>query len=514
MKILLVTNKAEREGKIMARIAQWIRHFMPAASVLTLNYCAADALSQSLAFNPDVLLMFPLTAKGNSRFPVLVKACCGSTIVTLETEGGTGYDTRPSYIKQFVGYDEFDERLVDYALYWGWHDAQHIGGMFLKECKISDASRNVIFGYAPYEVYFSKELQREEASKLPHDIRARLAGFADSERLLFVTGFHTADYSRQDCINAADLFDTSRDYSKELEAVLLRVDREKRRRDAWIGKIVALAQAHPHIQFIVKHHPIEDVLFKRTGTDHYGIFSQYPNILSIYDSNVNTYQLLSRSKALVHYGSTVVAETYLQRRRSVFVYCNELHGDYLELYRQSCDPKGWPSTHATTIDALHTAVDAILAEGELDCDPPSGAARVLHDFFNIKDPARYTPSRGIAEFLLAVGGAAQPLAPGDGSALVYIEHAFDMILDAMLRNALELLRDKSASGVGKVRGLLGALAQMPLPDHCRTRLKDTAAHLFQACTQAAEAEAGASPDASLRSLTSAKEFLSLFRTLN
>lgn len=509
MNLLLVMNKKEREGLIMRKIAHWAKTLDPAAVIRIVHYSKPGMLQEVLAFNPQVMLLFPLTSTGASRLPTILKAACGTTVVTLETEGGTGYDTSHDYLKQFVGYDKYSSDLVDYSLYWGPHDARHIGGLFLEEGKIAGPERNLTFGYPLYEVYASETLLAREQDRLAPSIQEELDKYPDDKRLLFVTGFHTADYSKEDCITAADLFDTECDYTKELETVLLRVEREKLRRDQWIQAIRTLAERRPDIQCVIKTHPIEIVFKKARGADHYGELATLPNVALIPDNDATICQLLGRSKALVHYGSTVVAESYLLNRASIFVFCPRLHGAYEAYYRQSRDPKGWPSTHATTIDGLGPVVDGLLETQGTHCPRPAGADAVLLDFFNLTDPAAYLPSRAIAAFLMTLAGKGQTLSSTDEHALKHVLGNFQRILETLSFHALRSLKGPQPDELARIAERMGDLGKLSLSLTAQSQLKTISARLSQRCLEIGSKAAKNTPQVRRSWLALAKVFLNL-----
>lgn len=507
MNLLLVMNKREREGRIMRKIAHWAKTFDPAAVIRLVHYSKPGMLQEVLAFNPHVMLLFPLTSTGTSRLPTILKAACGTTVVTLETEGGTGYDTSHAYLKQFVGYDRYSSELVDYSLYWGSHDARHIGGLFLEEGKIAGPERNLTFGYPLYEVYASQDLLSREQDRLSPAIQEKLDKYPDDKRLLFVTGFHTADYTPEDCVNAADLFDTESDYTKELETVLVRVAREKLRRDQWIQAIRALAERRPDIQCVIKTHPIEIALKKARGANHYDALAALPNVALVSDIDATVCQLLGRSKALVHYGSTVVAESYLLNRASIFVFCPLLHGAYEGYFRQGRDPKGWPSTHAVTINGLGAVVDALLETPGTHCPRPAGADTVLLDFFNLTDPADYLPSRDIAAFLVTLAGKGQKLSPTDDLALQQVLGNFNRILETLSFHALRALKGPQPDELARIAQRMSDLGKLSLSLTAQSQLQTVSARLSQRCLEIGEQEAQNAPQARSVWLALANAFL-------
>lgn len=509
MNLLLVMNKREREGLIMRKIAHWAKTFDPAAVIRIIHYSKPTLLQEALTFNPQVMLIFPMTSTGTSRLPTILKAVCGTTVVTLETEGGTGYDTSHGYLKQFVGYDRYSSDLIDYSLYWGPHDARHIGGLFLAEGKIASPERNLTFGYPLYEVYASQDLLTREQDRLAPSIQEELDKYPDDKRLLFVTGFHTADYTREDCINAADLFDTETDYTKELETVLLRVEREKLRRGQWIRAIRSLVERRPDIQCVIKIHPIEIALKKARGANHYEALAALPNVALISDIDATVCQLLSRSKALVHYGSTVVAESYLLNRASIFVFCPLLHGAYEGYYRQGRDPKGWPSTQTTTIDGLGPVVDTLLEAPGTHCPRPAGADAVLLDFFNLTDPAGYLPSRDIAAFLVTLAGKGQTLSPTDDLALQQVLGNFNRILEALSFHALHALKGSQPDELAQIAQRMDALGQLSLSLTAQSQLQTISARLSQRCLEIGEQAAKDAPQAQSVWLSLANAFLNV-----
>lgn len=377
MRILLVLNKPNRELPTMQAIRHELVSLRPDARVEIKDGCEPDFNRFVLGFRPHVILTYPFTCSGFSRWYYLFKLLCGSRVLCLRAEGVIDLDS-PKSVEWAVGYDRHGTGLVDLELFWGWRVAQAVGLQLVEQRRLASPDRLRVVGYPRLEAYFSPN---GRSPSLPARVDARLQGASRSATLLFVTGFHLANYTREDLFRAGDL-----DAARNLDALLASVEGSRRLRDAWIAAVRAAATRHPEALILLKKHPIE-------RPPDYDTLSDLPNVLVVWE-DVEVQDLIPSVSLLFHYGSTVLVDAWLARVPSVFLSTSESGTWYKDL--------GWPSTLRADVSEVPELVGRHLSAGiPLREDPAQ--ARILEEVFGVVPGRPYAPSREIARLLLDPG---------------------------------------------------------------------------------------------------------------
>ena len=375
-KILLVLNKPNREIPIMELIKHNILELQPDAVVEIHEMCTPEFNRFVLKFRPDVILTFPFTCVGFSIRYYLIKFLFKTKIICFRAEGVIGLNSEYD-AKWATGFDSYGPSLVDYELFWGPKMAEIVGDNLSLQNKISSLTRVRGVGYPRLEKYFVAGLELS-LSNFPKRIANKIKEYARENILLFITGFHLANYSRQNLFDAKDL-DAENNLDKLLEGVKI----SKRFRKDWIENIISVAKQNPRQLFIVKKHPIE-------RREDYAEFEVRDNILYIYE-DINLEDIIPFAGLLLHYGSTALVDSYLSKVPSVYVYTLANKQWYSDL--------GWPSTEKVMINDLSAIVDKFLT-GNIAFEMTLDIKCVMRDFFNIEDGKSYCPSREIAHIIL------------------------------------------------------------------------------------------------------------------
>ncbi len=403
MRIALILNKDARERPVMDRIRAWVERLHEDGEVLIVDFHDPGYAFALLDFAPQVILTFPFTAVPLSQPLLVLKHLLDCAIVCLRTEGAIDFGS-DRQLEWLVGLDRYGSGFVDYELFWGPRTADLVGRALVAQGKLSSLDRAKCFGHPALEPLFESR-GGEAGEALPPGLRSRMESAGPRGTLLFITGFHLADYTPEDLIMAGDIVRTDDPLLKEklLEAVQ-GVEKAKRFRQAWIDMVLQVAGAHPEALLVVKCHPIEKEIFDSGRPDPYRAFEGRPNIVYLTE-NIPVGSLLPHAGLFFHYGSTCVAESYVHQIPSVCVGSREIYPPEETATVYSYSSLGWPSTFEAEAAEVPALVDRHLAAPTAWAMDQDRAAAVLHEVFNIGpghllgDQA-YRPSLDIARFLL------------------------------------------------------------------------------------------------------------------
>jgi surface carbohydrate biosynthesis protein len=375
MNILLVLNKPNRETLIMESIKREILLINHDAIIEIKEMCVPKFNSWVFNFKPDVILTFPFSGIGLSIWPYLFKVFLGVKIITLRTEGVVDFSSEFN-IQTHVGQDNYGKNLVDYELFWGNKTANVIGEKLLQKHKLSSFDRVKVVGYPRLETYFPpKNLYRP---RLPSRIIQKLNRYKKQEVVIFITGFHLANYTKQNLFDAKDL-----NAENMLDELLEAVEISKQFRAELVENIIISANENPNSLIVVKKHPIEN-------REDYIEFSDVKNILFIYE-DIQVDEVMPYVSTFFHCGSTALVDAYLTKIPTVYIYFNKSKTWYPDM--------GWRSSLKANVEALPEVVTKCLS-GEVVFKISPDIKRVLKDIFNIKEGKSYRPSREIAKIIL------------------------------------------------------------------------------------------------------------------
>ncbi len=380
MKILLVLNKPIREIPIMESIRREIVALEPDSHVEIREMCAPGFVRFVMTFRPDVILTFPFTCIGFSQMYYLFKMLYATKIVCFRAEGVIGLNSEYD-VRWATGFDAYGESLVDYEVFWGSSMAQAVGSSLLAQHKLSGRERIRSIGYPRLEAYFA---DAEQAPlNVPTRIINRIAAYNRQDILLCITGFHLANYTRQNLFDAKDL-----DAENNVDNLLEGVEISKQFRAKLIETIISTADQHHKQLFIVKKHPIE-------RTEDYAVLETIPNILYVHE-DIELQNLIPYVGLFLHYGSTALVDSYLSGVPSVYIYSTTNKQWYSDL--------GWPSSVRAEVAEIPTVIQDYL-NGKVNFRMTAGIKQIMKDIFNIEEGKPYRPSREIAQLLLAADKA-------------------------------------------------------------------------------------------------------------
>jgi len=326
-------------------------------------------------FKPDVILTFPFTCEGFSRWYYLFKMLLGPKIISLRAEGVVDFSNEYN-VQWAVGFDNYGCTLVDYELFWGEKLAQVVGKQLLQQHKLSSMVRVKVVGYPRLEAYFGHNDPHMPA--LPSRIKQKLNGYKKEHVVLFITGFHLANYSKQNLYDAKDL-----NAENMIDELLEAVEISKRYRSEWIANVIAAANENPDALIVIKKHPIE----KR---EDYEAFNSMDNILFIYE-DIQVEEIIPYVSVFFHYGSTALVDAYLSKIPAIYVYSQKNKQWYSDL----C----WPSSMRVAVNEIPVTVKNFLS-GNLLFEMSPEIRLVLKEIFSIEDDKPYRPSREIAKLII------------------------------------------------------------------------------------------------------------------
>jgi hypothetical protein len=209
-------------------------------------------------------------------------------------------------------------------------------------------------------------------------IKQKLNSYKKEQIVLFITGFHLANYTKQNLFDAKDL-----NAENMLDELLEAVEISKHYRAEWIASVIVAASENPHALIGIKKHPIE----KR---EDYGAFEGVDNILFIYE-DIQVNEVIPYAGIFFHYGSTALVDAYLSKIPAIYVYSQKNKQWYPDM--------GWPSSRRVEVNDIPITVKNFLT-GNIPYEMSPDIKRVMREIFNIKDGKPYRPSSEIAKIIL------------------------------------------------------------------------------------------------------------------
>lgn len=373
MKILLVLNKPNREIPIMESIKKEILLLDSKANVEIQEMCTPVFNRFVFKFKPDVILTFPFTCEGGSRWYYIFKYFLKSKILSLRAEGAVDFSSEYN-VDWSVGFDKYGASIVDQEVFWGEKLATVAGRKLVGQRKLSSMDRVKIVGYPRLETYFNNVPK----PVLPSRISDKISRYEKNRRILFISGFHLANYSKQDLFDAKDL-----NAENKLDELLEAVEITKKFRSDWTRKVITVADENPDSLIILKKHPIEK-------KEDYKTLENKHNLLFIYE-DIQIDEIVPHVGIFFHYGSTALIDAYLSKVPAVYVYSNKNKHWYSDL--------GWPSNKRIEVEEINSAVKEYM-DGKIYYESSPAIQKIMYDVFNLTEGITYEPSKEIAKLLL------------------------------------------------------------------------------------------------------------------
>lgn len=384
LRILLVLNKPNREIPIMEAIRREVLALAPDARVELHELVRPDFNAFVLRFRPHVILTYPFTCVGFSRWFYVFKLLLRCRVVCLRAEGVVDLSSQRS-IDWATGYDTYGPGLVDAELFWGPRVAAVIGANLVRQGKLSGLERVRSVGYVRLESYFDPGVKPRA---LPGAIERFLDGAPRGRTALFITGFHMANYTRADLLRAADL-----DAEHRLDELLGWVEATKRLRASWIQMVRQVALDNPDLRLLLKKHPIEQA-------SDYDALAGLQNLTFVHQ-DIEIQDLVGRCGLFLHYGSTAAVDAYLSRIPTVLIESDDWRA-------AGFSDLGWPATYRCDVAEVPAFV-ARHARTPMPFETSADVARVLHDVFSIEPGRPYRPAAEIAAILVSDERVASPV---------------------------------------------------------------------------------------------------------
>lgn len=385
-KILLVINSRDREIVTINKIENAILKLQPDAIIEIDELYKKGFIKRSLKFHPDIIMTFPFTGLDVHHSFYIIKFCTNCAICCFRTEGFSVsglYDI-------FVGIGKYCNNIVDREIFWGSEMASYVGNKLLSQNKLKSDKQIAITGYPKYED-LAQELNFANTDKRQKDL---IESFDKKKRILFLTGFNYADYSKEDLFLAGDLELSE----NKLQQWLNVIEATKRMRNIWIEKIISCARENSDHLFIVKMHPSEISNIATKGNP-YEKFLGLENILML-KNELTTIDLMKISGILFHYGSTAVTESYVTKIPSVMLRynCQEFQSEVGSHFL--CEKV--LSDEVYEVEEAESAVRKYI-QNEIKYHKDEEKAKIMKNIFNMditEDIALYNPSLETAKIIL------------------------------------------------------------------------------------------------------------------
>lgn len=389
-RILFLYNNWEREHTIIERFSRELQK-KKHVKVFQKKCFDVDLFPQLLKIRPHIIVTYPITTRRQIDIYMFAKICCHSIIITYTTEGLMDYHDEEN-IKCFAGMYDYQPELVDYHLFWGRAVARRLGYELYLQNKLLSKSQIRIIGNPMYEkdCHVSPEI-----CTLMHDSR---------EKILVLTGFDASLYSKKSILNLQDVVDTLGKSREEIfrDKMLIEyfdmIEQERVYCDKYISHIVNAARKHQEILFIVKLHPheIASVKVRHMKLNYLDPLRGLENVKLI-ETSIPVSELLSVSRLMMHYGSTVDMESYIYRvptlkleqrgviNKHMIERCRRLTAS---TYYENIDDSGILDKYAEKIE-----------NGEELFQQNNEIEKQLYEYMNYVLGKPYHPSRRMAEFL-------------------------------------------------------------------------------------------------------------------
>jgi len=424
-KIILVINKLEREKRSMEMIKNKLIYLNNNVEVKIIHSLDKQFFPTLITFKPDIVVTFPFTAVMTSTRYYILKYLLNFHLVVLRTEGLI-LICDEFHLNLMTGKEQYGNNIVDYEIFWGAESAKIIGNILLQQNKLSHKNRIKYFGAPSFENF-------NVPDTLPDDIQSKLRLFEKEKTLLIATGFHYAEYSEADIINAGDLVEkNSQNFINEYVNWLSFLDKCKLFRYMWINIIDLCAKQNPDMAFVIKNHPLEiNVIKVKNRPDPYACLKKHNNVILI-NRPLPVKDIIQKCGVLFHYGSTTMLEAYLNGVPSVYVESKDIRK-----VDGSINPFGVmdiPSTISIDILQLPDFINSLMNR-PVHFEESEKIDTFLERQVCFSKNVPYRPTESIATFLLSINQQPQKILHTDQ----YLLHALEMFgYDSLIQYLLKM----------------------------------------------------------------------------
>lgn len=396
MNILMVMSKENREYEICKRISRYVMKDREDANVLIIKRFENRFIEKVIRFSPDIIMVYPFTGEGVSCIFTIFKYIFNCKIVCFTTEGSFDIE-KPDAVDLFTGIDKYDLNLIDQEIFWGTKPAEVLGEELISQGKLKNSSQIYVSGYPLYEDYFNKSTECLEI-KLYNIINK----YPRERVFIFATGFHFADYDREEIINARDLVRTY-DLQKEerIKNLVELTDKVKVYRENFINGVTLAAKQNRDCLFVIKMHPCE--IERKYDNNPYDKLKELENVILI-DYMINLSKFICNANIFFHIGSTTMIESYLANVNTCFLMDENLHSEENDNEPLFYGKFYWPSTYEIYLTELSEFINKSKKDVQKHIKNKM-IEKVLFEFFNVNrknliGEEKYCPSKRIAQILL------------------------------------------------------------------------------------------------------------------
>ena len=392
MKYAIILNYPKREGYARKRLCDEIMLIDPSAEILMINrweVSNSDFIFQVISFVPDVLVTYYSVTIDSNLINYYLKHFLKCHVVRIACEPISDVNDELRVLS-YLGSDVYDDRVIDYEVFFGKAQADCITGYLLKSGKLKSSDQVFGFGHATFEKYLNSKLIDRDCVKSPRTI-------------LFATGFVYADYTLQLMKEVGDVLDVTKpDYEIKLEEAKAAIVIAKTIRDVWIEMISCLAEKYPDCSFILKTHPVENYWFEFNEFNPYKCLERFDNFKLVGDE-VHVGDLLKKVDLFFHYGSITELEAYFAKVACYFVDVNSV----IATLPKSRFYKGTKPYLPSGLIVDYRNISAVIDEylnNNITFQRTKPIDQYMYDYFNIIPDENYEPAKKTAELLLSLKG--------------------------------------------------------------------------------------------------------------
>ena len=295
-RILLVYNKIEREYEYLTKIKKSIEETDGDIKVIIVPGTPTLGLIKNVSkFKPKIILTFPFTSKGSSDVYYFLKFLYKFKLISYRSEGIMNYSSKRN-LQWHTGNENYGKSLIDLEVFWGKKQEKVLGQILLEKKKISSYKRIISVGSPMFE-----DLEKQKKHHKQRKV------------LLFATGFHIANYSKKDLINAKDI------PSKDIRYSVNVSKKSRHLRDKLINTLINVSNKSNY-EIYLKIHPIEDIKDYTFNNKKIKVFKE---------KSIN--ELMPICDYFFHYGSTTQLNSYIFKKPSFYFYSETLTEFYSDL---------------------------------------------------------------------------------------------------------------------------------------------------------------------------------------
>lgn len=389
-KILFWGNQSKREIYIINSIIKELKNVNSCIDVKVMfDEMDTNSYWEAILYKPNIIITYPITTDYQIRNYIITKLLINPIIICYTTEGIFDYKN-PEVFRLFLGMYDYPSWLVDYHFFWGRKVANLLGREMINRKRIESWKQIKVVGYPMYE----EGIYKGDLSFVEENIRIQNERKKYTKCVMFATGFHCANVTKNDISGLADVVNVKNVNTKEFREEVNKyydeiVEPLSEYRNQYIDCICKLAMDNDNILFLVKLHPLEIEQLIANRANPYKQMQEYKNIVLL-DKNIPLKVYLDYIDIFFHYGSTTGLEAYIHGVPTV-----QLQPMHKHIFLETT----FESTRIIMINK-YKEIEDICKKG-IKFVHIQSVKKYLYDFMNYRFEIPYTPSKEIAHSILS-----------------------------------------------------------------------------------------------------------------